>query len=32
MDAIPLCDNIEEYIYLRLDTTNFRIVSKYKVN
>ena len=24
MDAISLCDNIEEYIHLGLDTTNFR--------
>ena len=29
MDAIPLCDNIKAYIYLRLDTT-ISIVSNYK--
>jgi hypothetical protein len=32
MDAMPLRDSIEEYIYLRLDTTNFTRVSNYKVN
>jgi hypothetical protein len=32
MDAILLCDDIKEYVYLRLDTTNFTVVSNYKVN
>ena len=31
MDAIPLCDNIKSYIYLRLDTT-VSVISSYKVN
>jgi hypothetical protein len=32
MDAIPLCDDIEGYIHLCLDTTNFTVVSNFKVN
>jgi hypothetical protein len=31
MEAIPLCDSVEVYINLRLDTTNYTVVSNYEL-